>query len=886
MKNKVLIILMTIVLVFPFYIFAESNVVINNLIVEETEGNASDNKSSVDNNQVILNPNLNFEKDSITYKLVIQNPTNEYYTLDNNITTASKYFDYSVSIDGNSKTLKGHEEKNVYIKIDYKNEVPESLFQEGIFNEKEDYAIVLSKQMNPATRNNLLIVLALILGLFIVTYLKFKNKKQINAVLIFGLLIFPNLIHADNSITLNVKLDIEVENIAEFDTGKVVNKKLLNMNHDYSISGFIRNETLPTSIKTLVENQLNSANEVVITDDQVEEELQTILGENWRYIDHIEYNQENEIERICLEDEDCSLKEEFTNWFIDSFVYLIQNNNSMQYLIYDQNTFEIKLIDENSFIKKLKKKLLNDQKEDILKNVLSSERSNHIIYSWYDEDTSTVYYYCDRKNIYFNPDSSYFFSTLTNMNNLSDTGNINTSKVINMKSMFASTGAYTDLHTDISNWDTSKVTDMSAMFYYSGYEASDWFIGDLSNWDVSKVTDMSYMFDTTGVYNDTWFVGDLSNWDTSNVTNMAGMFSGAGEASKTWNIGDISKWNTSNVTDMSEMFAITGTYMKNYTMNLSTWDTSSVTNMYRMFDGIGRYSDTWNLIGIENWDTSNVENMSYMFATACITAELCSLDLSTWDTSSITDLNNIFSEFGRNSNKVELNLQKIIVNDNEILKSLIPPLIETKEIHIDLANMNTTAVTNFDYLFLSLGYRSNKIYIDVSNWDTSNVTSMKYTFAGIGAWNADTVVVTGLETWNTSNVTDMSYMFSDFGKAADNWDIVGFDNWDMSNVTDMNSMFLINSYPYTETSNTIHNLGNIDIYNANTASMFSGRTNVKATINLHEKLTDFNNMFSKVATFDGAEVVVNYANIVDNIDSIIATKNNSNSNVIKGKMLE
>ena len=70
---------------------------------------------------------------------------------------------------------------------------------------------------------------------------------------------------------------------------------------------------------------------------------------------------------------------------------------------------------------------------------------------------------------------------------------------------------------DLGDINTSLITDMSSLFAES---TRDNFSG-IETWDVSNVTDMSSMFSECSDFNQ-----PLANWDVSNVVNMKSMFEG------------------------------------------------------------------------------------------------------------------------------------------------------------------------------------------------------------------------------------------------------------------------------------------------------------------------------------------------------------------------
>ena len=157
-------------------------------------------------------------------------------------------------------------------------------------------------------------------------------------------------------------------------------------------------------------------------------------------------------------------------------------------------------------------------------------------------------------------------STVSNISLTEFNNSIDTSKVVDMNSMFAWSKTTT---LDLSSFDTSSVTDMRGMFQNSQATALD-----LNSFDTSNVTDMSFMFSNSKAT-----TLDLSSFNTSNVTKMCWMFYN----SYATEIKGLNKFNTSKVVDMRSMFSIS----KAPTLDLSSFEISSVTDMAMMF----RYSE-------------------------------------------------------------------------------------------------------------------------------------------------------------------------------------------------------------------------------------------------------------------------------------------------------
>ena len=139
------------------------------------------------------------------------------------------------------------------------------------------------------------------------------------------------------------------------------------------------------------------------------------------------------------------------------------------------------------------------------------------------------------------PTSCYlWFDGFQKLMTIEGIGNLNTTDVTNMVSMFYGCLGLTSL--DVSKFNTSKVTDMASMFYHcSGLTSLD-----LSKFDTHNVTSMISMF----FYCECLTSLDVSKFNTSKVTNMAGMFFRC----KSLTSLDVSNFETQNVTDMSYMF--------------------------------------------------------------------------------------------------------------------------------------------------------------------------------------------------------------------------------------------------------------------------------------------------------------------------------------------
>ena len=338
---------------------------------------------------------------------------------------------------------------------------------------------------------------------------------------------------------------------------------------------------------------------------------------------------------------------------------------------------------------------------------VSDKKDNSIIaYMIERTDTPTYYdvYIMSNGYIYANPDSSYVFYALNNMNEINNIENYKTYYAETMKGMFY--GALSIEKLDLSSFNTSNVTDMSSMFLQAMGSGDTGILKELniSSFDTSKVTNMAAMFEYCFNVPEL----DLRHFDTSKVTDMRSMFK---YCYNTTNI-DVSNFDTSKVTDMSEMF-YDCTGIDN--LDVSSFDTSKVTNMYSMFNGCEKLTS----LDVSNFDTSQVTNMWCTFQNL---KNLLNLDVSRFDTSKVTNMRGMF-------------------NGCEKLTSL------------DLTHFDTSNVDDMSYMLRNeLAMKT----MDLSSFNTSNVTNMSYMFEDDE--NLESIYVSNK--WNTTNVGNSYKMFN------------------------------------------------------------------------------------------------------------------------------
>ena len=213
----------------------------------------------------------------------------------------------------------------------------------------------------------------------------------------------------------------------------------------------------------------------------------------------------------------------------------------------------------------------------------------------------------------------YWFSGCSNLTEIKDIQNLNTSIVTDMAYMFDDCKNLKSL--DLSSFNTNNVSDMSSMFY----NCSSLTTLDLSNFNTNNVSNMSRMF-----YNCSSLTTlNLNSFNTNNVSDMSSMFNYCSSLTTL----NLSNFNTAKVKDMQNMFWGCKALES---LDLSSFNTEKIETMCGMFNACENLS----LLDISSFNTKNVSDMSSMFGN-CL--KLTTLDLSNFNTEKVTTMYNMFS---------------------------------------------------------------------------------------------------------------------------------------------------------------------------------------------------------------------------------------------------
>ncbi len=734
------VLLLFLVLLFPFSVYAkdtcDSNAInIESIKLESSTGYIKELRNADINNQKInLGLKMDVVGDSAEYKIVLKNSSDEdYFFGEEALNLDMDSFNYEVRFEDETNLIKGGEEKVVYLKVVYKEQIDSSNFNNGIYDGTQVMKLDMLTLENPYTGRflGLLIFICLFIGFFVF----YKDKKKTAYLLLIIGLIIPFTAKAICRHTLEVETNLVIDRrTAIFLPGVDVNVKMKHLAGDDTSSSANEYEFNNTSITSI---QYSNVEPIDIN----KEEKNIVSIPESGYPIYMWYD--NGTIYWWSEDNNPSLNVDASYMFND--------------LLNLSNISGVENFDTSSALS--------------LKYLFyrSSITSVMNLQNW---DTSKV------------EDLSWIFKNNLNLLSLDGLENWDTSNVNNLAYAFSYNMALTDMSA-VKYWDVSKVTSMVQLFsscvVLEEIDLSNWTTSDslvsmfnmFGMWDLQgKGTDsklkriiLSDKFNTRNVTSLANFItcnnkiedySFLQYIDTSSVTNMYQTLAATNLVSleyiKDWNVSNvkymhymfawdrslqsveaIKDWDVSNVTDMSYMFD-SCTTLKNL-VGLENWNVSNVDNMERMF----AYSSLQSVEALANWNTKSLTNMSKMFMNN--RSLLSTRGLENWDTSKVTDINNLF-------------------------------FFCDKMTYINLENWDVSSVTNMDYAFAACVKAST---INISSWRTDSLTSMALMFTAI-----QYVRELDIHNFDTRNVTDFSGIFD----ACENIEVIYVgENWSIESNT-------------------------------------------------------------------------------------------------------
>ena len=251
MKKFILPILLFLMFI-PLYVNAETcdtdKISISSITLrDKTENVIELDEATASGRNINLNLSMVKVGDNIEYKFVVKNDSNEDYELDKtSLNLNSDYINYSFVTEDNTNIVKANSSKNVTLRIEYKNEVPEDKFKSGSYNDSKTMMVQLSngntinvpdtfKNPNTGVQSYILIILILLL-ISGSLYVLLKKKKYTK----FMILVIGTTIIMPISVYALCKCDIKVESNVTI-VGDLL-AYTVNTNLETKIGEFIPNE--------------------------------------------------------------------------------------------------------------------------------------------------------------------------------------------------------------------------------------------------------------------------------------------------------------------------------------------------------------------------------------------------------------------------------------------------------------------------------------------------------------------------------------------------------------------------------------------------------------------------------------------------------------------
>ena len=231
MCRKVKLLLLSLIFLVPFMVFAEDKVentnhsgdvyIASSELIKASDGVEEIEKPTLKDLDVKFNVRFSEVNQSIEYKLIIKNTSNKDYNIStDNSFNKSDYITYNFKYDDGSDIIKANSEEEMLVTITYTKEVPSDKLTDGKFIEDNAMSLNLSDEItNPSTIlqrygiNILLIIITCVVAFY---FLKEKNAKDSLKVLILGFILIPLAVKAIDTIKVTIDSHVEIEKPSEF----------------------------------------------------------------------------------------------------------------------------------------------------------------------------------------------------------------------------------------------------------------------------------------------------------------------------------------------------------------------------------------------------------------------------------------------------------------------------------------------------------------------------------------------------------------------------------------------------------------------------------------------------------------------------------------------
>ena len=224
--NKKLILLFVFTLCLPLFVFAadtcdSSKVFVSNIDADESFQNIEElnDPEIIGNNHIKLNLKFFDVGDGILYSFKVKNESsNDFQLNEEDFVIDSDYITFNLSTPDDDMVVKSDSEKTFYLKVMYDHQVPNSEFDNGVFNDSNSFLLNLSNDSlnnNPKTGSSSIVFLLVFILLFIVFSL-FRMKKKSIFIILFSLLLVPGIVFALCSLKVEVSTDYTISKLPRF----------------------------------------------------------------------------------------------------------------------------------------------------------------------------------------------------------------------------------------------------------------------------------------------------------------------------------------------------------------------------------------------------------------------------------------------------------------------------------------------------------------------------------------------------------------------------------------------------------------------------------------------------------------------------------------------
>ena len=290
--KKIILSFLIIMMILPYYVNAENcdpnKISISSITIENKLNKAEEiETATINGKKIYLNLSMLEVGDSIKYRIIVKNDSNEDYELEkNSLNINSDYIKYTFASEDKSNIVKAKSRKEILLNVEYYNEVPSENFESGTFNDKKRMKINLSTEKsdniidtlkNPKTGIQLyIVILFFVLLIGITAYISLRKKKYtMLIILLVGIsIITPISINAICNSGIIIESNVQIKNNTF--TGTLYRYNNIKLKNGSSISGYLLKGS--DAFRSFLFNSKEECDANVINDEVCEKVQGSILS--------------------------------------------------------------------------------------------------------------------------------------------------------------------------------------------------------------------------------------------------------------------------------------------------------------------------------------------------------------------------------------------------------------------------------------------------------------------------------------------------------------------------------------------------------------------------------------------------------------------------------